>query len=252
METIKVRNVEIGAGIPKICVPIVGKNENEILRAAAEIRESAADLAEWRADWFEGGLDLAETEGMLKRLRFALDGKPLLYTFRTAAEGGEKEIPVDTYAKLLQGAVKSGCVDLADVELFTGEEVVSAVIKTAHECGVKVVVSNHDFEKTPEKAEILSRLLTMQKLGADIPKIAVTPKNRKDVLTLLAASEKMMSDYASRPIITISMGGLGVVSRVCGETFGSAITFGTIGQASAPGQMEVGELKVVLEMLHKK
>lgn len=251
METVKVRNIEIGSGIPKICVPIVGRTQEDILNAAAEIRESAADLAEWRADWFEGGLDPAETEEMLKKLRSTLGEVPLLYTFRTAKEGGEKEISADIYVKLLKSAVQSGYADLVDVELFTGEAAVSAVIKAAHDCGVKVIVSNHDFQKTPEKAEILFRLITMQKLGADVPKIAVTPQDRKDVLTLLAASEEMLSEHADRPVITISMGGLGAVSRMCGEMFGSAITFGAIGQTSAPGQMEAGELKAVLAALHK-
>ena len=66
----------------------------------------------------------------------------------------------------------------------------------------------------------------MQELGADIPKIAVMPQNKQDVLTLLAATEEMNRNHADRPIITMSMAGTGVVSRLCGEVFGSALTFG--------------------------
>lgn len=47
----------------------------------------------------------------------------------------------------------------------------------------------------------------MQELDADIPKIAVMPQNKKDVLTLLSATEEMASEYADRPIITMSMAG---------------------------------------------
>ena len=116
---------------------------------------------------------------------------------------------------------------------------------------MKVVASNHDFHKTPAQEEIVSRLCKMQELGADIPKIAVMPQNKKDVLTLLSASREMSEEHADRPIITMSMAGTGVISRLCGEVFGSALTFGAAGKASAPGQMGVEDLKTVLELLHK-
>ena len=116
---------------------------------------------------------------------------------------------------------------------------------------MKVVASNHDFHKTPAQEEIVSRLKKMQELGADIPKIAVMPQNKKDVLTLLAATEEMATEYADRPIITMSMAGTGVISRLCGEVFGSALTFGAVGKASAPGQMGAEDLKTVLTLLNK-
>ena len=151
---------------------------------------------------------------------------------------------------LNQWIAKTGLVDLVDIEAFTGDEAVKKVIDTAHACSVKVVVSNHDFDKTPSKEELVSRLRKMQNLGADIPKIAVMPQNKKDVLTLLAATEEMATEYADRPIITMSMAGTGVISRLCGEVFGSALTFGAAGKASAPGQMGVEDLKTVLVLLH--
>ena len=76
------------------------------------------------------------------------------------------------------------------------------------------------------------------------------PQNKKDVLTLLCATEEMASEYADRPIITMSMAGTGVISRLCGEVFGSALTFGAVGKASAPGQMDAADLKTVLDLLH--
>ena len=115
---------------------------------------------------------------------------------------------------------------------------------------MKVVASNHDFDKTPEKEELVHRLCKMQELGADIPKIAVMPQNKKDVLTLLAATEEMASEHADRPIITMSMAGTGLVSRLCGEVFGSALTFGAVGKASAPGQMNAADLNTVLNLIH--
>ena len=116
--------------------------------------------------------------------------------------------------------------------------------------GVRIIASNHDFFKTPAKSDIISRLRKMQDMGADIPKIAVMPQSRRDVLTLLCATEEMVSDYADRPIITMSMAGTGVISRLCGEVFGSSMTFGAAKKASAPGQMGVNDLNTVLGLLH--
>ena len=250
MNTVKVRNIEIGAGIPKICVPIVGVTREEILAAAETIKSTKADVVEWRVDWYEDIFDFAKTEETMKALREVLGETPILFTFRTSKEGGEKSIETETYVELNQNAAKTGLVDLVDVEAFTGDDAVKAV-ETAHANGVKVIASNHDFHKTPAKDEIVSRLRKMQELGADIPKIAVMPQNKKDVLTLLSATEEMASEYADRPIITMSMSGTGVISRLCGEVFGSALTFGAVGKVSAPGQMGIEDLTTVLGLLHK-
>ncbi len=251
MNPVVVRNVKIGEGIPKICVPIVGVTREEILRSGKNISTVGADVAEWRADWYEDVFTFEKVEETVKELRDVLGSIPILFTFRTAKEGGEKAIEKEDYVRINQSAAKTGYIDMVDAEVFTGDDAVTAIVKTAHEWGVKAVVSNHDFHKTPEKEEIISRLRMMIELGADIAKIAVMPQNKKDVLTLLAATEEMYTKYADRPIITMSMAGTGVISRLCGEVFGSALTFGAAGKASAPGQMEVEDLKTVLSLLHK-
>jgi len=88
-------------------------------------------------------------------------------------------------------------------------------------------------------------------MEVDIPKIAVMPTCVEDVLILLSATNEMYTKYADRPIITMSMGPLGVVSRLSGEIFGSAMTFGAVGKVSAPGQIPVRELATTLDILHK-
>lgn len=251
MKPVEVRNIKIGEGVPKICVPIVGVTKEEIIAEAKTFDSIPVDIVEWRVDWFEGVFDFARVEDVLKDLRDALGDIPILFTFRTSKEGGEKAIDVQPYKELNIAAAKTGYVDLVDVEVFTGDDIVKEMIAAAHECGVKVVASNHDFDKTPDKDDIVSRLRKMQDLGADIPKIAVMPQNKKDVLTLLAATEEMSSEYADRPIITMSMAGTGVISRLCGEVFGSALTFGAAQKASAPGQIKVHDLQKVLHLLHK-
>ena len=250
MNAVKVRNIVIGEGMPKICVPIVGVTKEAILDEARAITKLPADVVEWRIDWFENVFDFAALEDVMKGLREVLGDMPILMTFRTSKEGGERAIEDEVYADSNIKAAQTGYVDMVDVEVFTGDEIVKKIIDGAHAAGVKVVASNHDFFKTPDKDDIVGRLRKMQDLGADIPKIAVMPQNKKDVLTLLAATEEMANEYADRPIITMSMAGTGVISRLAGEVFGSALTFGAAAKASAPGQMGVQDLKQVLTLLH--
>lgn len=251
MRTVVVRNISIGEGIPKICVPIVGITQEEIRKEAESFESLPVDIAEWRADWYEHVFDMEKVKQTLAQLRAALKETPLLVTLRTAKEGGEKALEPEAYAAFYTAVAQAGNADLVDVEAFTGDEVVKDIIAAAHTCGVKVIASNHDFYKTPEKDEIISRLCRMQELGADICKIAVMPQNEADVLTLLSATEEMCRKYADRPMITMSMSGTGVISRLCGEVFGSALTFGAAGKASAPGQMQVEKLAKMLSALHE-
>jgi 3-dehydroquinate dehydratase-1 len=247
---VDVRGVRIGEGLPKIIVPIVGKTRDEIIAAARSFKDVRLDLVEWRVDWFEDIFDFEKTKETGKALRDTLGNIPILFTFRTSKEGGEKAIEPEAYADLNLKMAATGLVDLIDVEAFTGDEIVKRIIEGAHQCGVAVVASNHDFDGTPDKDELVRRLVKMQELGADIPKIAVMPQNKKDVLTLLAATEEMADDHADRPIITMSMAGMGLISRLSGEVFGSAATFGAVGKVSAPGQMNARDLDTVLGLIH--
>ena len=250
MNPVTVRNVKIGEGMPKICVPVVGGTKADIISEAGKLLGIPADLAEWRVDWYEDVSDLEKVKDVQSSLRSILKDMPLLLTLRTAREGGKMPIAPGDYAAWIKAALTAGSVDLADIEAFTGDDLVREVIETAHGLGVKVIASNHDFDKTPDKDDLIGRMCKMQELGADICKIAVMPQCPADVLTLLAATEEMCRLYADRPVITMSMAAQGAVSRLCGEVFGSAVTFGAAGRASAPGQIAVEDLSHVLRLLH--
>ena len=146
---------------------------------------------------------------------------------------------------------ESGYVDAVDVEVFSGDEIVKENIANIHAANKIVVGSNHDFFATPEKAELIRRLCKMQELGADLPKIAVMPQTCADVITLQDATQEMANTYADRPIITMGMGSRGVITRMAGEVFGSAMTFGAVGQVSAPGQIPVEKLQAAMAILHE-
>lgn len=246
MKEVMVRDVCIGHGTPKLCVPIVGRTGEEVLEQAAKVAALPLDLIEWRADWLQPEEDAM---AVLSALRVAVGTRPLLVTFRTAAEGGERQPTFAEYLTFCRDAAASGCADLLDVELFCREDGAEQVLEAVHRTGVPVVMSSHDFHATPRRKEMFARLQRMQEMGAEIAKLAVMPQSHKDVLRLMDVTLQAKKELEC-PIITMAMGPLGVVSRMAGEFFGSALTFGAGEQASAPGQMPATALRQVLDAMH--
>lgn len=248
-----IKNVELGSGKTKICLPIIAKTREDILREGREFRESAADIVEWRVDFYEDVMNIDKVLKVAEELTDVLLEKPVLFTFRTKNEGGECAIDTVSYKQLIKSIIKQQRVGAVDVELFMGEGLLEELVAEAEEYGVRVVASNHDFDKTPDKETIVDRLVTMKNKGAHVSKLAAMPRNEQDVLNLLQATYDAKSQCPDMTLITMSMGTLGVISRIGGGVFGSAMTFGakTKELASAPGQVEVNQLKSMLEVIYK-
>ena len=249
MKCVRLKQLVLGEGMPKICAPLVGTGRDALLAEAEGFLQLPIDVAEWRADWYEGILETGILGGILPLLRAKLPDLPLLFTFRTHTEGGHLPADLPAYETLLSEAICSGMIDLVDAELFAGDAAVKRLIKLAHSHGVKVILSNHDFDATPAEDELSDRLHKMAALGADIAKLAVMPNSPLDVLTLLSATAKA-SQSLSCPIISMSMKGAGLISRIGGEVFGSCLTFGSAGNVSAPGQIDVRVLREMLQAIH--
>ena len=251
MVPITIRDLEIGTGMPKVCLPIVGHTQYEIVSQTMTIASLKPDIVEWRVDWYDDVLQSENLIEMLKQVRKLLDRIPLLLTFRRVEEGGVQECTIDEYTRVYETAIQSGLVDLVDYELEVGDDALIPLIKHAKDAGITVVVSNHDFEKTPAKEELIRRMEKMIDIDADIPKIAVMPNSNRDVLELLDVTDTIHQKYPDVPIITMSMEGRGIVSRVCGEIFGSCVTFGCARKASAPGQIEADDLERAIKIIHE-
>ncbi|MFS2223071.1 type I 3-dehydroquinate dehydratase [Pantoea sp. B65] len=249
-QPITIRNTVIGEGMPKIIVPTTGNSADTVLAQAKVIGNNPdADLIEYRIDYLNFATDPVAVTALGQQVAQAAQGKPLLLTFRTKAEGGAKAIADADYGKLYLALIKGHFIDLLDVEMFRNAAVVHQLVAAAHQAGIKVIMSSHDFQKTPSGAEIIARLRQQDALGADILKIAVMPHSAADVLTLLSASDQVREKYSRKPLLTMAMGGAGAISRLSGEVFASDLTFGMIGEASAPGQVDVASLHQVLNVI---
>lgn len=242
----------LDARSPSIIVPLTARDLPGLEAQVAELSAAGvADLVEWRVDLYEsftagGGHDPAPAVAALRRIAELLPGTPVLATFRTRAEGGSAEISAEGYVALVAALATSGLADAVDVEYQ--HPLASEAIAAARANGTPVVASNHDVAATPPAEEIVARLEAMEWAGAGVAKIAVTPTCAADVVALLAATERRYRD-ARVPLITMSMGALGAVSRIGGGVFGSAATFATVGAASAPGQLPATGVRAALDLL---
>ncbi len=243
-----VRRLALGDGQPKICVPLVESQPEALVWGAVLARAAAADMVEWRADYMDAAEDPAALLRACGPLRAALQDTPLLFTLRTKEEGGQRAVSRQLYQEIGKTMANSGLIDLLDIELSQGDETVSTLLAAAKNRRVCTVLSSHDFVSTPPREAMLSRLWRMRRLGADIPKLATMPGSFADVLSLMAVTEEFFRE-AGCPVITMSMGWLGQLSRVAGRFTGSAVTFGVAGEASAPGQLPVAQLRQILQAL---
>ncbi len=245
--TITCKGITIGEGIPKIAVPLVARDAQELEAALDALQGQPFDLVEFRADFY--AQIESKVEDVLGKIRSVLPQTPILFTFRTKREGGERDIAFADYAQLNLAAAGSGHVDLVDVELGEDAEQSAHLTEQLHAAGVYVVGSYHNFDYTPARDYLAGKVAAMQKAGMDITKFAVMPKTRQDVADFFATCVYIDEQIADRPLVSMSMGCLGLLSRLGGDLSGSAVTFAAVGKVSAPGQIKSSDLQTVLNII---
>ncbi|HBG68090.1 3-dehydroquinate dehydratase [Kandleria vitulina] len=246
---LKVKNIVFGEGIPKICIPVTEKTAKDILETVKSYEtHDGWDVLEVRLDYFEYYEDIDEVISLLKDIR-QVTSRLVLATIRTIEEGGRVAVGPDTYFNHLKAMCESGCIDLVDIELTKGNSCVTQCVYAAHANDVVAIISKHDFNETPDNYTMKKYLRKMDDLGGDILKLAVMPQNKADVIRVLEVTDEVNNDVEPL-LITISMGYLGSITRVSGESYGSVMTFATIGKKSAPGQIPLDQMIKTLYTLH--
>ncbi len=248
---LQVGNLTIQQGKPAIIVSTTGDDAQSALKLARQAAQTLqVQMVELRVDKLNFATNVDKVAQLGREMRRELQGKPLLLTLRTKNEGGSLSPDDASYIALYQQWIEAGFADLIDIEMRIGAPAVDRLVAQAHRRHVAVILSYHDFQATPDNADMLQRLTWQEAHGADILKIAVMPKTPHDVSRLSDVTWQMRQ-RSDRPLLTMAMGGLGAVTRMSGEVFGSNLTFGTLDDASAPGQLEVQALDRAMSTLHK-
>lgn len=244
---ITLRGQPIGGGaFPLIITPLVGATPEAIAGELAAIVPKGPDLLEWRIDFFEAIGDTVRVVESARAIRAAAAGIPVLLTRRNTTEGGQP-IPIaePQVVAMYQAACEARCVELIDYELSNDAADLAALRRVSSANGIAMVMSYHNFQSTPDAATLDAKFAQAQALGADVGKVAVMPRDPADVLALLGATWRA-SQTLSIPLISMSMGGIGSISRMIGWVYGSAATFAVGKSSSAPGQVAIDELRRVL------
>src|SRR6185369_5354684 len=205
-KAIELNGKPIGSGrFPAICAPLVGRTRERLLAEVASVAARTPDLLEWRADFFEGIADAAEVVAVAGQIRLAARGIPLLFTCRSVREGGEANaLSEQQVVGLYRGVCASGHADIVDFEIGNAPAHVHEVRALSQAHGVKLIGSFHDFERTPPFDVLNQRFADAERIGADIAKVAVMPRDMDDVLTLLMATLES-SRKLGIPVVSMSM-----------------------------------------------
>jgi len=251
MKPLKIKDVELDDGSFKICVPLTARNEVALMNDLLHLKEKSFDLLEWRADFYQADQKDLKTPNLkpLKLIRKMFSDKPLIVTFRDESEGGQTSIDHSELLEFRKNVIESGLADIIDIEVmnFKIKDGMKAqinkeyekLIELAKEKGIKVILSFHDFNHSPEVQDMIDCLML-----EEIAKIAYFAKSKTDAKNLMEASiiaaRKLMI-----PHIAIAMGEEGVITRYSKHLSSSAITYASIGESSAPGQLS-------LDVIHDK
>lgn len=252
----KIKKLNFNDGRTKICVPILAKNRRELSDfLKGPLHE--ADLLEWRLDYFLPFFENNFNQSAIHILKDANDlisskypDMPLLLSLRSKKEGGLYSGDKESYLGIIKDLALLLKPDILDLQysFIEGEDEIISKIK---ETGTLLLISYHDFEKTPSADFIVNILETMWKLGADIAKLALMAHSAEDVIRLIDASLSCKKQNKDRLMATMSMGIEGSPSRLSGRLTGSCMTFASLGKESAPGQISLPILRLALDSIEK-
>ncbi|MCQ1531524.1 type I 3-dehydroquinate dehydratase [Lutispora saccharofermentans] len=251
LKPIALKNKVLGGDKPLICIPLTSVGETDLMSEIDEVISLSPDMIEWRADYFEKYMDHSKVYNILRCLRAKAGEIPAIFTCRSHSEGGFRRIEDEIRAELYKNAILSGCIDVIDVELSFGRDNIEPIKALAVKTGVKLILSYHNFAETPSEEFMIDKIKEEIDSGGDIGKIAVMAKEQGDVLQLFNATHKARKEISS-PVIAISMGPAGTLARLAGWMFGSDMTFASGVNASAPGQMPIGEMRKFIDALMKR
>jgi 3-dehydroquinate dehydratase-1 len=237
MGQVKIGGAAIGDGSVKTCMSVAAGSERELFLKLSYAVKSACDIIEWRADYWE-----EKGEKPFAEIKRELWGKPLIFTYRTRAEGGLGADDASMYQAVNEEAILSGCADAVDIEFEKDKGIVRALTCLARERGVKVIISKHTGKPGATKDEIAEMMLKLFCAGGDIAKLAVCAGCEADAKAVIEAAKSLFGKYPDKPFITVGMGEAGRATRYKKPFYGSSVTYVKGFSETALGQLSIEEL----------
>jgi 3-dehydroquinate dehydratase-1 len=241
---LKVKKAVFGSGKYLLCVPLVSSNSEQLVADARQSLEWEPDLFEWRVDYMEAYPEPEPIIEALKQLRAAIGDKPILFTPRHAEEDGARDIEDERKFELIRQVMKTGMVELIDIEKRYGQACLLEWSSQLHAHGTKLVISHHSFKKYLKPDEVLEVLQSEQTWGADIIKIIIKTRNFRDLADFSDALHTARGTFLNVPLIAGVVGKASPLMRVLGDHLGSDMTFVAAGSArSHSSQIHIHEIR---------
>jgi 3-dehydroquinate dehydratase-1 len=226
-----------------ICVAISANNVESAIEKSNDAISKGASLIEIRIDHFEEPHD-ADVIALVKKV-----SSKVILTVRKPGEGGKYPFVETERVKLIQKCITAN-PHAIDLEFSIEAEVLASLIKLSRQQDVRVILSFHDFEKTPEVKEMKDIILDAVSKKVDYVKIIGTANCVEDNLKMLSLPQIAQENGVK--IVSFSMGRKGTISRILSPIFGAAFTFASLDEPTAPGQIQIEEMKNYLETFTSK
>jgi len=222
------------------------KSIKGFLSAVKKAEKLRTGLIEIRADGLENQAE-DNIKKLLKEVRKITEkDTEIIFTLRKKEEGGKFKGSEKERIEIMKSCLDSCGFDLIDIELSAEKKALKEIVKKAGEKNKKIIVSFHDFKKTPSKRKMIEIIKKEIGAGADIAKLAVKTNSKEDVIKLLKVT---LSAKKLGKVITIGMGKAGKVSRILTPLLGSEVTYGYLNKPTAEGQISVKSLKLLFEAI---
>lgn len=262
MTELNMKEITLGKGRPKVVLPITAETPADIIAACETVKELPCDMVEWRADYYLSAIEeldkwLEEKDAyvdivkILDDMDYILGGKPIIFTIRSDNQGGELQVTRAQLESIYSIVAETKLADFVDIELYDKhgtlhEYWLEEQLAEIHRFGGRVILSHHDFEMMPPVEDIQETIEIMNELGADVCKFAAMVSSTEEAEDLLKLTD-ILERLGMGPLVMIAMGEHGTITRVAGGEYGSVMTFAAFGDASAPGQLDVHEMKTLLD-----
>jgi 3-dehydroquinate dehydratase-1 len=251
IKAVDARGRKLGGETPLLCTPLVGRTRERLLAEATNVLRQRPDMIEWRVDFFDAIGDTAAVVETARALRDVVGKRPVIFTRRAHSEGGEPiAIGDEAVVELYAAVAATRLVEFIDFEMGNDPGHLARVREYTRQHEIRLILSYHNVSYTPGHDDLVDRFLEAERLGADVAMVQVMPRNRADVLRLLAATAEA-DDKTRIPLISSSLGPLGSVTRMVGGLFGSWLSFAVGESASAPGQIPIGDLVAIYDIIRR-
>ncbi|MFM8788405.1 MAG: type I 3-dehydroquinate dehydratase [Chthoniobacterales bacterium] len=206
---------------PRACLVVATAHTARGLREAAALRpKDGVDLVEVRLDCIPGSIE--RLGQLIRKINL-----PLIITARHPQEGGAGGLGAAARGRMLEALLPQA--DFVDVELRSVPSMRS-VLARAKRSRVNIIVSFHDFAKTPAPAALRKKIKQARGAGASIVKIATTLRSPRDLSALVELQN------GSADVATMGMGPLGKISRLALPLAGARLVYGYLDRPQVNGQ----------------